>query len=68
MRKLGVPYKAGVENDVHNNMSIQATEIAQNILKDLNNNNYTQSMLEGLKKKEIVALIAYLPKAWIRYT
>jgi cytochrome c oxidase cbb3-type subunit I/II len=62
MRKLGVPYKAGVENDVHNNMSIQATEIAQNILKDLNNNNYTQSMLEGLKKKEIVALIAYLQR------
>lgn len=62
MRKLGVPYKEGFEKEIHINMNRQATEISKNILKDLNNNKYTQSILEKFKKKEIIALIAYLQR------
>jgi cytochrome c oxidase cbb3-type subunit I/II len=61
MRKLGVPYPEGYEQDAPKEMDQQATEIATRILKDLKPD-YTQKQLNRLKKKEVIALIAYLQR------
>lgn len=62
MRKMGVPYAEGFENEVHQDMDIQATKISENILTDLKNNDYSDANVQQLKKKEIIALIAYLQR------
>ena len=62
MRKLGVPYEEGYENKVLEDMDKQATGIAQSILKDLKKGEYSSDKVNELKKKEIIALIAYLQR------
>nr|AWJ66059.1 cytochrome c oxidase subunit [uncultured bacterium] len=62
MRKLGVPYPEGYEAEVIEKMEAQATIISENILKDLNAGDYDQTSIDNLKKKEIIALIAYLQR------
>ena len=62
MRKMGVPYPEGFEKEVHQNMDKQAAEISENILKDLKNGDYSNTNVQQLKKKEIIALIAYLQR------
>ena len=53
MRKLGVPYKEGFEEEVHQNMAAQAEGIAQNLSKE---------GIEIASDREIIALIAYLQR------
>lgn len=43
-------------------MDIQATAISENILRDIKNNAYSDVDIAKLKKKEIIALIAYLQR------
>jgi cytochrome c oxidase cbb3-type subunit I/II len=62
MRTLGVPYAEGMEDEVSNLMENQAVEIATNIAKDLQMGTNKEQQIEKLKKKEIVALIAYLQR------
>ncbi|NND76637.1 MAG: cytochrome-c oxidase, cbb3-type subunit I [Flavobacteriales bacterium] len=62
MRKLGVPYPEGFETEVIEEMNAQAATIAESILKDLSPDNITPEGIENLKKKEVVALIAYLQR------
>jgi cytochrome c oxidase cbb3-type subunit I/II len=62
MRKLGVPYEEGYENKVLEDMDKQATGIAESILKDLKKGEYSSDKVNELKKKEIIALIAYLQR------
>ncbi|MGB0884067.1 MAG: cytochrome-c oxidase, cbb3-type subunit I [Flavobacteriales bacterium] len=64
MRTLGVPYEEGFEDEVELNMYKQASTIAQNILNDLKSgtNSVSPEAAEKLKKKEIIALIAYLQR------
>ncbi len=53
MRKLGVPYPEGYENNVNQEMEAQASKIVASLGKD----NITVS-----SDKEIIALIAYLQR------
>lgn len=62
MRTLGVPYKEGMEDEVLELMEVQAKEIATSIAKDLQMGTNSEKQIEKLKKKEIVALIAYLQR------
>ncbi len=62
MRTLGVPYEEGMEEKVIGQMEIQAEEIATSIAKDLQMGTNSEKQIEKLKKKEIVALIAYLQR------
>ena len=62
MKKLGVPYPQYSEDEILNQMDIQATEIAKNILKDIKSDNYTDEDVNRMKQKEIIALIAYLQR------
>tara|TARA_R110001592_G_scaffold211976_2_gene464090 strand:- start:25752 stop:27914 length:2163 start_codon:yes stop_codon:yes gene_type:complete len=62
MRTLGVPYEEGMEEKVIGQMEIQAKEIATSIAKDLQMGTNSEKQIEKLKKKEIVALIAYLQR------
>lgn len=62
MRKMGVPYPEGFEEQVAANMDAQSTKIAKSLLKDLNNGKTPNDKVAELKKKEIVALIAYLQR------
>ena len=61
MRTLGVPYPEGFEAEVQDNMVAQADSIAKHILTDLDSE-HTPDQVEALRKKEIVALIAYLQR------
>ena len=66
MRTLGVPYKKGFEKIANNDLSLQANEIAADIVKNqpaelLKNINVAEET-KKLEKKEIVALIAYLQR------
>lgn len=61
MRRLGVPYPDGYEDEVTNEMDAHAFQIAESILKDVDPE-YTQAQVDGLKKKEIIAIIAYLQR------
>lgn len=62
MRKLGVPYEEGYESSVQEDMDKQSIGIAESILKDLKKGEYSAEKVQGLKKKEIIALIAYLQR------
>lgn len=62
MRTLGVPYAVNFEEDVAELMNAQALEIAQNIVQDLQMDATNDNAVESLKKKEIIALIAYLQR------
>jgi len=62
MRKLGVPYDEGYEGKVIEDMDKQSTAIAESILKDLKKGEYSNDKVQELKKKEIIALIAYLQR------
>jgi cytochrome c oxidase cbb3-type subunit I/II len=53
MKRLGVPYPEGYENNAINDMEAQAKEIAANLKKD---------GIETLPDREIVALISYLQR------
>jgi cytochrome c oxidase cbb3-type subunit I/II len=66
MRTLGVPYKEGYENEAMKDLNQQALEIATDLV-----NNMPKEILKGidkeakikeLQKKEIVAMIAYLQR------
>ena len=61
MRKLGVPYEEGFEDQVETNMDKQSLEIAQRIVKDLAAEGSDVSA-ENIANKEIIALIAYLQR------
>lgn len=66
MRTLGVPYKKGYENLAKTDLEKQALEIATDIIMSQNPDvlkriNVKQKISE-LKKKEIIALIAYLQR------
>ncbi len=62
MRSMGVPYAEGFEAEVAANMNEQGKEIATNILKDLQADDFDDSSVATLQQKEIVALIAYLQR------
>ena len=62
MRKLGVPYEEGFEEQVGESMNEQATKIAESILKDLQGSDFTDSDIDNLKSKEVIALIAYMQR------
>ncbi|MDI9365674.1 MAG: cytochrome-c oxidase, cbb3-type subunit I [Flavobacterium sp.] len=53
MRKLGVPYAEGYENEANKDLQKQAQGIADNLKKD---------KIEVSGKKEIIAMIAYLQR------
>lgn len=61
MRKLGVPYPEGYEDQAEADLNAQATEIATRIVKDLRKNN-SSVKVEDVANKEIIALIAYLQR------
>ena len=58
MRKLGVPYKEGFEEEVHQNMAAQAEGIAQNLSKE---------GIEIASDREIIALNSLSPKTRHRH-
>lgn len=62
MRSMGVPYAEGFEAEVAGNMDEQGKEIATNILKDLQADDFDENSVAALQQKEIVALIAYLQR------
>lgn len=62
MRTLGVPYEEGFEDIVYEDMSNQSKQIAESIIKDINGSDYTKAKVEKLRKKEIIALTAYLQR------
>ena len=62
MRSMGVPYAEGFEAEVAGNMDEQGKEIATNILKDLQADDFDENSVATLQQKEIVALIAYLQR------
>lgn len=62
MRSMGVPYAEGFEAEVADNMNAQGKEIATNILKDLQADDFDEASVASLQQKEIVALIAYLQR------
>ena len=66
MRTLGVPYKKGYENqalkDLENQATLIATEIVNNLPKEVLKNLNKDNEINKLKKKEIIALVAYLQR------
>jgi cytochrome c oxidase cbb3-type subunit I/II len=63
MRSLGVPYDEGfTEVEILDSVDRQATRISESILKDISSDGYTAEDVEALKRKEIVALIAFLQR------
>ncbi len=62
MRTLGVPYEIGYEEKVLEEMEVQARGIAENILKDLQPDDFSPQQVNKLKEKEIIALIAYMQR------
>tara|TARA_B100000508_G_scaffold141091_1_gene146295 strand:+ start:21230 stop:23425 length:2196 start_codon:yes stop_codon:yes gene_type:complete len=61
MRKLGVPYPEGYEDQAQADLDKQATEIATRIVNDLKKEN-SSVKVEDVAGKEIIALIAYLQR------
>jgi cytochrome c oxidase cbb3-type subunit I/II len=61
MRKLGVPYAEGYEDRALEDLSKQANEIAQRIVRDLAAQD-SDIQVESIAKTEIIALIAYLQR------
>lgn len=57
MRKLGVPYPYGYEQQAVDDLKSQAVEISENLNKDL-----AKDKIRVSEKTEIVALIAYLQR------
>jgi cytochrome c oxidase cbb3-type subunit I/II len=62
MVSLGVPYADSAIANYESNMDAQAAQIATDILKVEKKDNYTDEDVNALKKKEVIALIAYLHK------
>lgn len=63
MRSLGVPYDEGfTEVEILDSVDRQAARISESILKDISSDGYTAEDVEALKRKEIVALIAFLQR------
>ncbi len=62
MRTVGVPYPIGYEDTIEKEMDEQATTIAKSILTDLKNGEFSDADVDQLKKKEIVAMVAYLQR------
>lgn len=62
MRSVGVPYPEGYEDGIEKEMDEQSTAIAKNILTDLKNGEFSDADVNRLKKKEIVAMVAYLQR------
>lgn len=66
MQTLGVPYAKGYDKLALKDLQAQALEIAtdivQNLPKDILANMDQKAAIEKMKKKEIVALIAYLQR------
>ena len=61
MRKLGVPYREGYEQQAMADLQTQASRIAKSIANDLSAD-ASQEQIDALSKKEIVALIGYLQR------
>ena len=61
LRQLGTPYDAGYEEIANDDLAVQAQRIA----KSLKAEGVEQ---EGVEKKEIVALIAYLQRLGVDIT
>jgi cytochrome c oxidase cbb3-type subunit I/II len=61
MRKLGVPYPEGYEEQALEDIELQAKIIATNIVNDVSEDP-TPEKIEKLSKTEVVALIAYLQR------
>jgi cytochrome c oxidase cbb3-type subunit I/II len=70
LRKLGVPYEQGYENQALADLEKQAEKIAKSVVTDIYNKlpkeaqkSYDkQAEIAKMKKKEIVAIIAYLQR------
>ncbi len=62
MSSMGVPYPEMTEQAVMDSIDRQATQISESILADVVGKDYGKEELESLKKKEIIALIAYLQR------
>ncbi|MFN3918197.1 MAG: cytochrome-c oxidase, cbb3-type subunit I [Flavobacteriales bacterium] len=61
MRKLGVPYPEGYEEQAMEDIRLQSLKIAESIVKDVSEDP-TPEKVETLSKKEVVAIIAYLQR------
>ncbi|NND94168.1 MAG: cytochrome-c oxidase, cbb3-type subunit I [Flavobacteriales bacterium] len=61
MRKLGVPYREGYEDQAMADLNKQSMRIAKSIAKDLSPD-ASPEVLEALSQKEVIALIAYLQR------
>lgn len=61
MRKLGVPYREGYEEQAINDLYRQSARIAASIARDLNPD-ADEAQIAELSGKEIIALIAYLQR------
>ena len=64
LRSIGVPYPEGFEEDAERLVSVQAKQIAGNIIGDLFKvkGDQKEKAIESLSKKEVVAMIAYLQR------
>lgn len=66
MRTLGVPYKKGYEKvamkDLEKQALIIATDVVENLPKEMLKNINKKAEIEKMQKKEIVAIIAYLQR------
>lgn len=63
MRTLGVPYpESFTDRMIIDSVNTQAEKIAENILNGIQQGDYTSDDVDRLKKKEIIALIAFLQR------
>lgn len=66
MRTLGVPYKKGYEKLAMNDLEVQAEAIARDIVENMPSDVLKrinkEAKIKELKKRELVALIAYLQR------
>jgi cytochrome c oxidase cbb3-type subunit I/II len=66
MQTLGVPYKKGYDKEALKDLKAQAeliaTDIVNNLPKEMQKSLNIPTEIQKLKKKEIVAIIAYLQR------
>ncbi len=62
LRKLGVPYPEGYEDQAEEDLKLQARFVAREIYQGELGAEYTEADIESLSKKEVVAIVAYLQR------
>lgn len=62
LRKLGVPYPEGYEDQAEEDLQLQAEDVARRIYAGELDAEFTEEDIKSLSKKEVVAIIAYLQR------